>query len=75
MNWLLLITFKRDTFKKELAILQAEFQGPVESPEIARLENKMISHQFKGMAIITQAWEEDQIQGFICKTVWVVPMP
>lgn len=51
MNWLLLITFERDTFKKELAILQAEFQGPVESPEMARLGNKMISHQF------IQAWE------------------
>lgn len=73
MNWLLLITVKRDSFKKELAILQAEFQGTVERPETAKLENKMISHQFKGTAITAQAWEENQIQGFICKTVWVVP--
>lgn len=42
MTWLLLNAFERDKFKKELVSLQAEFQGTVESPEIARLENKMI---------------------------------
>lgn len=61
MSWLLLITFDGDKFKKELVSLQAEFQGTVESPEITRLENDMVSHQIKGVPITTQPWGEDQI--------------
>lgn len=61
MSWLLLITFERDKFKKELVSLQAEFQGTVESPEITRLENAVVSQQIKGVPVTTQPWGEDKI--------------
>lgn len=61
LSWLLLIAFEREKLKRELTSLQAEFQETMESPEIARLENKMTSHQIKGVAITTQAQGEDQI--------------
>lgn len=61
MSWLLLITFERDKFKKELVSLQAEFQGTVESPEITRLESEVVSQQIKGVPVTTQPWGEDKI--------------
>lgn len=53
MSWLLLIAFGSEKFKKELASLQAEFQGTYTVWKLL-WENKMIFHQTGGVASTTQ---------------------